>query len=295
MNGGTPASGSGNSRRARRKSGKSSSSYAGWVLDKGLKVVVWYSIVTLAFRCPNTSEELTDASPKLCTPSLQAKEFVYPYLEPYYLQYAQPYVEKAQPYVDQFNERVYTPGLAKYQQYGAPRVSDAQKYSQEQWEKTIRPQLDVARLQAGKQYDASLAPHVKKVQDVVQPYYDQVMTSASDIWELEIQPVYRNSAPYAQKLYSQGQDFAVKTALPQAQSASNTAWTFWTRQIWPRMRVLYGENVEPQVNRITERLGRYKGWQEAASRDQEHGERVQGCRGVCESRILIFHCHGSHG
>ena len=245
----------GRSSRARRKS---KGSYTGWVLDKGLKILVWYSIITLAFRCPKTSDQLTDTSPRICKPNLQAKEFVQPYLQPYYEQYLDPYVQKAQPYVDHLNDRVYKPGLAAYEQYGAPRVTEAQKYSQQQWEKTIKPQLDVARQQVGRQYDAALAPHVKKVQDVVQPYYDQVRTSANDIWELEVQPVYRNTAPYARKIYDQGQDFAVNTALPQAQYASNTARTFWSRQVWPRLRVLYGENVEPQLHRITERLGRYK-------------------------------------
>ena len=243
-------------RRARRK--QKSSSYLGWIADKGLKVGVWYLIITLAFRCPKTSNDLTDASPKICKPSLQAKEFVHPYVDPYYQQYVAPYVQRAQPYVDQVTESVYKPGLAAYEQYGAPRVTQAQEYSQQQWEKIIKPQLEVAREHAGKQYDASLAPHVKKVQDVVQPYYDQVSTSASDILELEVKPAYRKTAPYAQRVYSQGQEFAVKTALPQAQYASNTVWTLWTRQVWPRLRVLYGENVEPQLNRITERLGRYK-------------------------------------
>ena len=254
---GQPNGGGGASRssRARRKR---KATYTGWVFDKALKLTVWYTILTLAFRCPKTSDKLTDSSPLICRPSLQTKEFVQPYVQPYYDQYLDPYVQKAQPYVDQAKEKVYQPGLAVYQQYAAPRVADAQKYSQEQWQKTIKPQLDIARQQAGKQYDAALAPHVKKVQDVVQPYYDQVKMSASDIWELEIQPVYRNTAPYAQKIYNQGQEFAVNKALPQAQYAGNTALTFWARQIWPRIRVLYGENVEPQLHRITERLGRYK-------------------------------------
>ena len=243
------------SSRARRKRRVT---YAGWMFDKALKLTVWYTILTLAFRCPESSDKLDDSSPLICKPSLQAKEFVWPYAQPYYQQYLDPYVQRAQPYVDQVTEKVYQPGLAAYQQHAAPKVAVAQKYSQEQWKKTIKPQLDVARQQAGKQYDASLAPHVKKVQDVVQPYYDQVKTSASDIWELELQPVYRNAAPYAQKIYGQGQEFAANTALPQAQLAGNTAWKFWSRQIWPRIRVLYGENVEPQLHRITERLGRYK-------------------------------------
>ena len=257
MNGQSNSGGStARSSRARRKA--KGTSYSGWALDKGSKILVWYMIITLAFRCPKSTNELTDQSPRICKPNLQVKEFVQPYLHPYYEQYLDPYVQKAQPYVDQVNEKVYKPGFAAYQQYGAPRVTEAQKYSQQQWEKTIKPQLEGAKQQAGKQYDAALAPHVKKVQGVVQPYYDQVKTSASDIWELEIQPVYRQSAPYAQKLYNQGQEFAVKTALPQAQYASNTVWSFWSRQVWPRIRILYGENVEPQLHRITERLARYK-------------------------------------
>ena len=255
MNGQPNGASTGRSSRARRKS---KTTYTGWVIDKGLKVLVWYTIITLAFRCPKTTDQITDTSPRICKPNLQVKEFVQPHLQPYYQQYVDPYVQRAQPYVDQVNEKVYKPGLIAYEQYGAPRVTQAQKYGQQQWETTIRPQLDVARQQAGKQYDAALAPHVKKVQDVVQPYYDTVKTSASDIWELEIQPVYKKTSPYAQKIYTQGQDFAVNTALPQAQYASNTAWSLWTRHVWPRIRVLYGENVEPQLHRITERLARYK-------------------------------------
>ena len=73
-----------------------------------------------------------------------------------------------------------------------------------------------------------------------------------------MQPVYRKTAPIAQRLYRDGYDFTVTTAIPQAQYAGNILGVFWQRQIWPTVRVLYGENVEPQLNRITERLGRYK-------------------------------------
>ena len=87
----------------------------------------------------------------MCKPYLQAKDYVTPYAQPYYDQYLSPHVKRAQPYVDQLNEKVYTPGLAAYQQHGAPRVAQAQKVGLEQWEKTVKPQLEVARQQAGKQ------------------------------------------------------------------------------------------------------------------------------------------------
>lgn len=243
-------------RRTRRR--KSKRTYVGWAADKGAKLLVWYTLFQVVFRCPATVQELKGEESRICRPYLQARDYVTPYTRPYYEQYVAPQVERAQPYFDQLNEKVYAPGLEAYGKYAAPRVEQAQKISQEQWEKTVRPQLASAQEQVGKQYQASLAPHVKKVQDVVHPFYDSLATSAHDIWELELHPVYRNTAPYAQKLYQQSQQFAVETALPQAQNAGTLAWGLWARNVWPKMRVLYGENVEPQLLRITERLGRYR-------------------------------------
>lgn len=160
--------------------------------------------------------------------------------------------------MDRVNQQVYQPGHKIYQQYAAPSVQQAQELGHQQWEKSVKPQLELAKVQAGKQYDAVLGPYVQKVHDVVDPQIHSLKTSVSDIWELEVEPVYRRTAPYAQKLLTHGRQFAVDTALPQAQYATSAAWSFWIRQVWPKMRVLYGENVEPQLMRITERLGRYR-------------------------------------
>lgn len=244
--------------RRRSSKRKAQKTYTAWAGGLAARLFVWYALITLLFRCPSAQKDVADDSPRICKPYLQARDYVTPYAQPYYDQYLSPYVQQAQPYVDRFNDNVYAPGLVAYKQYGAPRVADAQKFGQKQWEKTVKPQLELLQKQSGKQYQQHLGPHVQKAQDAVQPYYDQVKTSVSDIWELELEPVYRKTRPYAEKLYYQGQDFAVNTALPQAQYAGSTAWSFWTRQIWPRMRILYGENVEPQLLRITERLGRYK-------------------------------------
>ena len=244
------------SRSSRRRSNRRS--YPAWILDKGAKLLVWYGLLTVLFRCPSSQKDLLDSSPQVCRGYLQARDYITPYAQPYYDQHLAPYVQKAQPYVDRFNTQVYTPSHALYQKHAAPRVAQAQELGYQQWEKTVKPQLDVAKHHASKQYDAALGPYVNKAYDSVNPHYQSLKTSASDIWELEVQPVYRKTAPYTQKLFTQGRQFAVDTALPQAQYAGNAAWSFWVRQIWPKMRVLYGENVEPQLMRITERLGRYR-------------------------------------
>jgi hypothetical protein len=243
-------------RSSRRKANKRS--YSGWLLDKGGKLLIWYSLITVLFRCPSSQDDLYESSPKVCKGYLQARDYLTPYAQPYYDQHLAPYVKHAQPYVDTFNTKVYTPGHALYQQHAAPRVAQAQELSYQQWEKTVKPQLDVYKHHASQQYEAALGPYVNKAYDSVNPHYQSLKTSASDIWELELQPVYRRTAPYTQKLFTQGRQFAVDTALPQAQYAGSAAWSFWVRQIWPKVRVLYGENVEPQLMRITERLGRYR-------------------------------------
>lgn len=181
-----------------------------------------------------------------------------PHVQPYYDTYLASYVEKAQPYVDQAKTHVYNPALTFAKTHGAPRLSQAQKYGQKEWERTVRPRLDLASKHAYKQYDATLAPHVQKVQGVVTPYYTTVKTSAADFYELEFQPAYKRSAPYAKKFYKQAHRFTLDTALPYAQWGTDLTWAFVRRQIWPRIQILYGENVEPQIFRISQRLGRYR-------------------------------------
>ena len=53
-------------------------------------------------------------------------------------------------------------------------------------------------------------------------------------------------------------DFTLNTAIPYTQWAWTTASVFLDRTVWPKVRILYGENVEPQLVRIGERLGRYR-------------------------------------
>lgn len=240
------------------RSKRKARSWRGYLADKGLKIFVWYALYTIVFTCPRSQNDITEDTNQICKQYLPARDFVLPHAQPYYDQHLAPYVQRAQPYYDLVNEKAYKPGYAAYQTYAAPRVSQAQSLGLQQWEQTVKPQLDLAQQQVDKQYQQTLAPHVKKATDVVQPYYDGLVNSASDLWQLELEPVYRKTAPYAQKVYQQGQAFAIQTALPQAQYVGNAAYSFWARNIWPRIRILYGENVEPQLMRITERLGRYK-------------------------------------
>lgn len=225
-------------------------------------MLVWYTVVTALFRCPTSITELTESSPQVCKPYLTARSYVSPYLEPYYNTYAAPYVDEVRPYVDTLNGKVLSPSLKygnqTYHTYGAPRVEQARVYGTQQWDTTLKPQLETARKQARKQYDASLAPQVDKVSALVGPYYSSGVDGITYTYDTYLLPAYAMSRPYGEKAYAVAHSVAVDTGLPYAQAAWTSTVVFADRTLWPRLRILYGENVEPQLIRIGERLGRYR-------------------------------------
>ena len=225
-------------------------------------MLVWYTVITALFRCPSSLDNLTKDSPKVCKPYLDARTQLAPYLSPYYDSYAAPYVDKARPYVDTLNAQVYSPTLAygkqSYEKYGAPKVNQARSYGHDRWEKAIKPQIEVAQLQARQQYESSLAPHVSKASSAAAPYITTSRDRASQIYNSHLLPAYEASRPYAEKSYAVGHKFTVETGLPLAASAWSSTAIFFDRTLWPKIRILYGENVEPQLLRIGERLGRYR-------------------------------------
>ena len=171
-------------------------------------------------------------------------------------------MDQVRPYVESFNAQVYSPALdlgkQKYEKYGAPRVDEAQVYIQDKWEKIIKPQIDIAQLQVRQQYDSNLAPHVSKASSAAAPYLTTGRESASQLYGDYVLPAYASSRPYAENTYAIGHKFAVETGLPYVKTAWSSASIFFNRTLWPKVRILYGENVEPQLVRIGERLGRYR-------------------------------------
>ena len=226
------------------------------------RLVIWYAIITAIFRCPSTSSSLTEDSPKVCKPYLTIRSHVTPYIEPYYDTYAAPYVDKFQPYADKFNTQLYSPsvqfGKKSYESYGAPRVDQARAFTQDKWERVLKPHIDTAQVRAKKQYDSTLAPHVNKASAAVQPYYTSSRDGASQIYISHLLPAFESARPYIERTYGTGYKLIVEKGVPYARIAGGSTMVFFDRTVWPKLRILYGENVEPQLVRIGERLGRYR-------------------------------------
>ncbi|OCL08928.1 hypothetical protein AOQ84DRAFT_31497 [Glonium stellatum] len=226
------------------------------------RAVLWSLLITVIFWCPSSIFELSQDSPRVCKPYLNARSYAAPYLDPYYEAYLAPQVDKIRPYVNSINKNIYTPVAVftkeQYSTYGAHRVEQAQEYVQNEWNKAIRPQLDVAQAKAKAQYDHYLAPQVQQASNVVVPYYQKTKASSLDKYQHTLLPAYQAVLPYAQKGYAQGHHITVHIIFPFIRSVKDSSFTFLSRTLWPQVRILYGDNVEPQLVRIRERLGRYK-------------------------------------
>lgn len=212
----------------------------------------------MLFRCPSTVDLVTDSSPKICKPYFHLRSIGAPHLEPYYERYAAPYVDVVRPHYDTLNKRVITPVAVLGAKYGAPRVAQAQAYGHAQWAKNMQPQVLKYQGIATEQYNQHLGPHLVKAKAVLGPYYDIAKTNALQTYYEYLLPTYTTVQPYAVQGYSIASDFTVDTAIPYSQWALTTTGTFLERTVFPKLRILYGENVEPQLVRIGERLGRYR-------------------------------------
>ncbi|KAG9242844.1 hypothetical protein BJ878DRAFT_513517 [Calycina marina] len=222
------------------------------------RLMTWYSFITIFFRCPATTELLTDSSPKLCKSYFETTSTLKPHLEPYYELYAGPYVDVARPYYNTLNQKVVAPATAFGVKYGGPRVAQAQAYGQTQWEKSLQPVITQYQKVAKGKYDKTLAPHINKANKVVAPYYGIAKTNAFQTYYGHILPTYTTVQPYAIQGYGLASGFVVSTAVPYSQWAWTKGGIFLQRTVFPKLRILYGENVEPQLMRIGERLGRYR-------------------------------------
>ena len=218
--------------------------------------------MTILFRCPSGPTDLSGSSPGICEPYFQARSYIKPHLEPYYDTYAAPYVDAVRPYAVTLDHKILSPavsvGKRGYEIYGAPTVEMVRQYGDREWRRTLRPKIDLVAASTRKQYNATLAPHVNKVLEITTPYYGAARNNILQTYHGHLLPAYTVSVPYAQHAYSLGHSLILETGLPYANSAWRTASTLINRTIWPRVRILYGENVEPQLLRIGERLGRYR-------------------------------------
>ncbi|KAI1442374.1 hypothetical protein F5Y02DRAFT_262254 [Annulohypoxylon stygium] len=229
-----------------------------WIFSIVARLLSWYSIYTLIFRCPSSLEACTDATPRICKPYFGIKSVVSPHVTPYYDTYAAPYVDVAKPYYNTVDRVLITPTRTYAVKYGGPRVDQARVFSQAQWEKNVQPKLSQYQTLAKTRYDETIAPHVESVSATVSPYYEVARTNALQTYHEFLLPSYLFVQPYAAQGYEVAYTFTTDTVVPSTKWGWNKTCAFLDSTVWPHLRDVYVMKVEPQLVRIGERLGRYK-------------------------------------
>ncbi|KAG5938934.1 hypothetical protein E4U53_007922 [Claviceps sorghi] len=244
--------------KSSRRTLKHKRGFWAWAVNFILRVATWGAILTILLRCPPSLEACDDTSPLLCKPYFRVKNAITPHVKPYYAQYAAPYVNIAKPYYDTLNTKILRPTCQYAVVFGTPLVRKGQNFALVQWKSNGQPQL--CRLQAWtkSRYDKSIAPHVTKAGAIVDPYYKFALKHTAQTCNNYVLPGYRLVRVYGAYGYGVAADFTTTTALPATYWAWSKANTFLDTAIWPQLRVVYVKNVEPQLVRIGERLGRYR-------------------------------------
>lgn len=162
-----------------------------------------------------------------------------------------------------------TPAWAYATKYGGPRIEQAQAFGREQWEKSVQPELSKYQKVAKNKYDETLAPHVDHATAVLAPYYNIARTNALQTYNELLLPSYVFVQPYVQQGYSTASKFTTETAVPSVAWAWNKTYVFLDGTVWPQVVYVYSENVEPQIRKIGQRLGRHN-----TSNAQKAGETI---------------------
>ncbi|RDA91469.1 hypothetical protein CP533_3748 [Ophiocordyceps camponoti-saundersi (nom. inval.)] len=241
------------SKRAKRRRG-----FFSWASHLVARLAIWSAIFTVLFRCPSSLEACDETSPYICKNYFLAKNAVAPHLQPYYHRYAAPYVHIAKPYYDSLDSHILTPTRTYALHFGAPWVNWARDYAWSQWEINGQPRLAQVQSLSAVQYNRFIAPYLAQAGGIVEPYYGVVRSNFLQFYYDYAMPSYDLIHPHAVRGYSVARQFTSTTALPATYWVWNKGNAFLETAVWPQLRSLYVENVEPQLVRIGERLGRYK-------------------------------------
>lgn len=191
-----------------------------------------------------------------------ARSHIEPHISPYYETYGAPYVDNVRPYARTFNEQIYIPTAdftkRNYRAYGAPHIEKSASYIRNQWEGIVTPHIHSLQTSLTGAYQSSIEPHYAHIASVVTPYYWTAVARLDNVRQSYIAPFYTKTKPVIVKTCSSTYDIVVNTIYPFSKRAWSYLVTFVNETFLPRIARVYGENVEPQLLRIGEKLASYR-------------------------------------
>ncbi|KAI6247169.1 hypothetical protein HI914_05018 [Erysiphe necator] len=221
------------------------------------RIAFWYFIFT-CFYCPSSLNSLTNDSPKACKAYFQVTNFVAPVIQPYLNIYAAPYLEPIWPYYTAIQKRIIKPTLKLGGKYGVPLVEKVFLLIKFNWRKFAQPQVEKCYDTLYQYYRLKLGSYSDIANKTINSYHEKIKTELLPIYSSIILSYYYAIEPQIVKGYILGHEIVTNNIYPCIKWTLNNGESFFVGIIRPKLKLLYGESVEPQLLKISERLGRYR-------------------------------------
>ena len=238
------------------------------------------------WACPKNAR-LDPSAPAVCRRFDIIKHNTVPYIKPYYDNYAEPYLARAQPYLQK--------GQGYYEQFGAPAVERGQdlwvkqatprikkSYSavQYQYNNKIYPVLDRTVLERSRYvYSKYLDTHVQKVSSgyikYVHPHLQCLQKRSYKLYNERLFPAYQATAPRVHHAFRTVENKYATEVEPRVHAVMKWVIRKIEQIIIPPATILWGKHVQPQLDRIYDKLFRNREAKQVASEIISEGKITQ--------------------
>lgn len=238
------------------------------------------------FSCPRNAR-LDPSAPAVCRRVDILKHNALPHIKPYYDTYAEPYLARAQPYLakgqgyyEQFGAPTLERGHDLWVKQATPRIRQGYTTIQEQYSGKVYPVLDRLILKPSRHvYGKYLDPHVQtvgqKYDTVVHPRVRNLQKRAIKLCNKRIVPMYKSAAPKVQHAFHMVENKYATEVEPRIYSVIHWIYRKFDQVIIPRVTILWGVHVQPQLDRIYDSLFRNRDAKRVASKIVEEGKKTQ--------------------
>jgi hypothetical protein len=238
------------------------------------------------WACPPNAR-LDPSAPAVCRRFDIMKHSTLPYIKPYYDSYAEPYLARAQPFLQKgqgYYEQFGAPTVAKGQdlwvKQASPRIKNSYSALQNQYSYNVYPVLERTILKRSSDvYSKYLDPQVQKAYvqytKSVHPHIQTLQKQSCQFYKERIVPAYQTTAPHVHQVF-QTVEKKYETAIePRVHAIIKWIIRKIEQVVIPRTKIIWAMHVQPQLDRIYEKLFGNRETKQAGSKVISGGKTTQ--------------------
>ena len=233
--------------------------------------------------CPPNAR-LDPSAPAVCRRFDIIKHNTLPYIKPYYDTYADPYLARVQPYLlkgqgyyEQFGAPTVATGRDLWVKQATPRIKKSYSAVRGHYINQIYPVLDRTILRKSRDlYSKYLDSHVQKISSEytksVHPYFRSLRKRSYKLYKERLVPAYQATAPHVHHAFCTVENKYATEVEPRVHAAIKWIIRKIEQVIIPRVTILWGMHVQPQLDRIYDKLFRNRETKQVASKVISEGK-----------------------